>query len=816
MVNKAMVSRGDDLPKRIGRFEIERVLGEGAQGVVYLGRDPELERDVAIKSLHLDSHDRDPGLMETLRQEARTMGKMQHPNIVAIHDAGVHAGRPYLVFEFVEGMTLSDLRTDEDLSVKRATAIMRDIISGMAFAHQRDVIHCDLKPANILIGTDDKAKITDFGIAKIISGNRREDGNLIGSPRYMAPEYIQHGIQGAASDVSSLGLIFHEVLTGRVATSGRKLPDIFKQITEGQIEPPSRHNAQVDEKLDAIVLRALVKDPAERYTNAQVLHQALEDYGSTAKLAVISGGEDDKKTTIAFLVRRMRHKSEFPALSSAIRELNHLVVNDRQSIAKLSTTILKDFALTNKILRTVNSAFFRRGSGKISTISRAVVILGLQTVRNIASSMLLFEHLQDNQTKSRLNDHMLTSMFSGVLAGEIASGAKNGRREEAFLCATFHNLGRLLTTYYFSEESTEIERLREQRNLTWQQASTVVLGVSFEELGIAIAKEWDFPDSLIDSMRGLPQDTVPAVINPKQFLRYLSSFANEVSTIIGEGGSPKARQQRMEDAATRYRDAIDLDPESLVSTLKQAGDEFASFTSMVEGKTQASAFNAQLQGVTSQAEEGGETAVMPLNGDSTQRLVGDPEVDDNGNLSILDQTCVTESPDMAQQILAAGIQDISNALVGDYSLNDIFHIAVETMYRGLHFTRVILCLKDPKRSLMNARIGLGSDIDAILAKFTFPLKFAPDAFHLALKKDVDVLIQDASAAKIRSRLPGWYRNLIHARSFVVFPIIIKRSPLAMFYADYDHAKQTTIEDSELSLLKTLRNQTTLAIKQQLF
>jgi hypothetical protein len=167
----------------------------------------------------------------------------------------------------------------------------------------------------------------------------------------------------------------------------------------------------------------------------------------------------------------------------------------------------------------------------------------------------------------------------------------------------------------------------------------------------------------------------------------------------------------------------------------------------------------------------------------------------------------------AQSILAAGIQDISNTLVEDFKLNDILRIILETMYRAMGFRRVILCVKDARSNSMAGRFGFGPDANEVLKNFKFPLNAPPDVFLAALGKGVDIMISNIDDDHIKTRIPAWYRKLVSAKTFVLLPLTIKNNPVAMIYADRENAGEIVIPEKELSLLRTLRNQAVLAIKQ---
>ena len=161
----------------------------------------------------------------------------------------------------------------------------------------------------------------------------------------------------------------------------------------------------------------------------------------------------------------------------------------------------------------------------------------------------------------------------------------------------------------------------------------------------------------------------------------------------------------------------------------------------------------------------------------------------------------------------AGIQDISNTLVEEFRLNDLLRIILETMYRAKGFKRVVLCVRNAQNNTMVGRFGFGPDAMEVAKHFKFSLEFAPDIFHVALSKGVDILISDTNDPKITERIPAWFRQHVNAGAFVIFPLTIRNSTVAMIYADADHAGEIVISEKELSLLRTLRNQAVLAIKQ---
>lgn len=269
----------------------------------------------------------------------------------------------------------------------------------------------------------------------------------------------------------------------------------------------------------------------------------------------------------------MRSKSDFPALSSTISEINKVVDDDSASVNLLVQTILQDFALTNKLLKLVNTVTYGQFGGQINTISKAVAILGFETVRNVTMTLILLDFLQNKAQASQLKDDVLTSFFAGIVATKISAEISIRDAEEAMICSMFRNLGKLLSSFYFFEESQQVARLVEQGE-SEDKAAIKILGISYNELAIGVAKSWSFPPRLITGMRKLTSDKVAKPYGELDNLSITVNLAHELCAIASQGNisdKPKALKQ----LAKRYEDAIDTSEQQLRKTMESGMSELA-------------------------------------------------------------------------------------------------------------------------------------------------------------------------------------------------------------------------------------------------
>jgi hypothetical protein len=417
-------------------------------------------------------------------------------------------------------------------------------------------------------------------------------------------------------------------------------------------------------------------------------------------------------------------------------------------------------------------------------------------------------------------------LYAGMLAREMGGKAQVKDVEEAFIGAMLHNLGRMLAMFYFPQETAVIWQRVEDEGLSDARASFEVLGVSFENLGMGIARSWGFPDQLVQTMKVLPGEKVRKATNNTDRLRVLAAFANELCEIILV--TPDAdRGKALAKFTARFSDSLPVTEKQLTGLMERSMQDIAQFALAVNVNLKQSTFARQASKwagmhatpeAMPDASPAGEAGSTLDGGAAIQAALGDSVLQEHA--SILDEVPVADggqrTSEQIQSVLTSGLQDVSNSLIDDaIPLNDILRMILEAMYTGMGFARVVLCIKDGRRNTMCGKFGFGDEVQQLIKAFDFPLTAQPDVFLVALQNNADILITDTDDPKIAPRIPAWYRQRVTARTFVLFPIIVKGKPIGLIYADRPGPGDIVISEKELSLLKSLRNQAILAIRQSL-
>jgi serine/threonine-protein kinase len=270
------------------RYELERKIGEGGMARVYLGRDTRLNRPIAVKVLH-QHYSADSNFLARFHHEAQAAANLRHPNVVDVYDVGQDGDIHYIVMEYVPGQDLkAAILKHGSLPVDQAVSIARAVADGLEAAHRVGLVHRDIKPQNIIVGDHDQVKITDFGIAKSgLSTSATETGVIFGTADYLSPEQARGQTATTASDVYALGVTLYEMLTGRLPFTGDNAVSVAMQHVSQEPPPPRMYNPRIPPQLEALVLRALSKDPAQRPASAREFAQLLARYQSAGDQATV-------------------------------------------------------------------------------------------------------------------------------------------------------------------------------------------------------------------------------------------------------------------------------------------------------------------------------------------------------------------------------------------------------------------------------------------------------------------------------------------------------------------------------------------------
>lgn len=276
-----MTDDSREIPENLGRYSIVRVLGRGAMGVVYEGRDPNIGRRVAIKTARaelLGSREDQAELLERFLREARAAGILNHPNIITIYDVGEEDGTAFIAMEYVEGQSLEEhIASRRRFPLSESVELIAQVAEGLACAHDQGIVHRDIKPANIMLPRNGPPKVADFGIARTKDSSLTQEGVLIGTPSYMSPEqFMGHGVDGR-SDLFSLGIILYELLTGERPFPGEAFGTIMHHVLKSAPIAPNELNFSVGAPLGKVALKALAKAPQDRYSSGRALAAALRE-----------------------------------------------------------------------------------------------------------------------------------------------------------------------------------------------------------------------------------------------------------------------------------------------------------------------------------------------------------------------------------------------------------------------------------------------------------------------------------------------------------------------------------------------------------
>lgn len=514
------------------------------------------------------------------------------------------------------------------------------------------------------------------------------------------------------------------------------------------------------------------------------------------------------QSTIDVLQGKLLETKGFPIMSRTMDVLMKLPDNFKQddvSVIELTNTILTDIALTNKLLALVNTTYYSQQDGKVSTISRALMLLGFVQVRNTALSLMLFEDIHDATVAQDLKALIVNSLMSAVVSRKMAQGVLHLNQEEAFICSLLHELGKLLAAYFLPEENRQVMEKITKFKIDEEVASRSVLGMSYEELGMSVSKDWHLPVQITNSMHKLQGAVANKPENDMEKLASLATFSNEFSGLImSEGLTSEEQQAGLGKLMKRYNNCFTLSSAYVSELVENMISEINHLCNIYNLQVTKEPVFDKLKGFLEVVK------VKPV---SVDELVLPPVVAKPLDTELLGATLITDSLSEAETILQKGLYDVTTALLGDFTVNDILRIVIEVIYRAMEFTRVIVCIRNPKTNTMEGRFGLGPDVARIIKDFKFSIRDSSDVFNSALSKNSDVIVNDVNGIEVKLRIPDWHKALTKAQTFVVLPIVVQKKPVGLIYAE--KAGLAPLAPHNVWNLNTLRKQATIAFKQKI-
>ncbi|AOJ87277.1 histidine kinase [Burkholderia sp. MSMB0856] len=475
---------------------------------------------------------------------------------------------------------------------------------------------------------------------------------------------------------------------------------------------------------------------------------------------------------------RMNERGDFPLLSESLRATMAAMKNDDLDFTALVRVVLSDFALTQKVLRLANSAMYMAFGGNITTVTRALMVLGMDTVGHLVVGLKLVDHFH-HSTPRRIDAklELNRALLSGCVARKLTEHAELRGGEEAVVCTLMRQVGKLLVVCYLDSEWDRIRRRAAELNGDEAAACVDVLGVGFDEIGLEAAASWRLPDVIragmadgdggsahaasadeddIDEDRQRPRDAC-ADDSPERvrWLRAVSRCSTDVAGALAMPAGPQ-RDAHIAVLAQHYEQELDIDAGALVEIADRLAREEASDTVMRE------------------------IVELRANADAIARAQPEPEA-----------------------CLEAGLADL-RALPSEHVLTPVLALASESLLAGLAFTRTVMFVRRDDGAFA-ARLGFGPDVDAALDRLCFDERFEPDVFHLAITNSVGIFIEQAQDPKMVKRLPAWYLDALpDTRAFVLLPVRVGTKTVGLLYGDWAGAQPARkITQQEMSVLNEL-------------
>ncbi|SFF68266.1 HD-like signal output (HDOD) domain, no enzymatic activity [Duganella sp. CF458] len=516
----------------------------------------------------------------------------------------------------------------------------------------------------------------------------------------------------------------------------------------------------------------------------------------------MSSNPPEDRPVRAYLLKKLCSDDEgLFALGVSIARVVQMADSDDQGTQSLAYHVLSDVALTQKILRLANTPQYRQASGApVTTISHAISLLGFDNVKTTALAMLLVDTMANSKHAQSVRVELEAALCASLVGRELARYSPYQKAEEAAIGALFKNLGPLLIASREHDRFREINALVVAGEHSQGQASQMILGSTYDTLTATVLREWKIPDVIIRSLAPLYGSTLRPPADRTEWIRQVVHFSMDAARALTRLGGVAPDDVRL--LQQRFGSSLGLEREQVTTVLTRARSSMDALLNSM-----------QLDGAAgAPAGEPGdpyaESGEAPAAAGTLPSVLALASLDSGAK----EGAYPSGKPYDAREQLLAGVQELTEMRVeGKARVNELVQAVLETLYRSMGFRFATVCLKDAKTSQFRARIALGDKRALRQEGFVFPLQ-GKDLFHLALENDADLMIADASVAKIRDLLPKWHLDLLpDARSFIVLPLVLQGVQLGLFYADRAQPAPEGVPPDETSLIRALKAQVLAAL-----
>ncbi len=506
----------------------------------------------------------------------------------------------------------------------------------------------------------------------------------------------------------------------------------------------------------------------------------------------LSYKKDESMPVKSQLIDMICKNPDLPTLGTSIASIVQISSSDDDSTIALANLILADISLAQRILRLSNSVILRASTSQaVTNITKSIQLLGLNTVKESALAMMLVDGIPKQHAES-VSRELSIALSASLIGRKLAKRSAFPNAEEAAIAALFKNMGRLLVAAYDDKLYRETMALVNEGTHTRAQASLQTIGYSFDDLTEKAMREWQIPQSIVKAMKLLPSKRLSVPKNRQEWMQQVTEFSEAAAILSLDADQPT--DDLVNGALLgRFATALNLDKTQMESLL-----------TTVAGETRELINNTQLK---QRAKTSTKKIKATEENDPEEDLLDGLHIEtDDVDSSQSIKTFPSGKPYDSLNQLLEGIQCLTETTSSKkYKINQLMLQVLETLYSSLGFQFATICLKNIKTNQYQARNSLGKNNIAKQKNFNFTDTSSDDLFSLAINRNIDLSISDATDPKMNNRLPRWHIDLMpDTKSFIILPLVINSKPIGLFYADRQHKAPEGISPDEMKLIKTLK------------